>query len=588
MAMHGPSPRPAGYVEPPAGQGNQKKKLTRRQKKRKRAKNASRAPDAAGSKILRSAKDKKLKANLRSTLLQQEEARQSAARTEVLLPEEAGLLEAEGPLGRTYKFKQSEIREAVDANTSLNVFDLKLDTFGPYSIDYTRAGRHMLLGGRKGHIAMMDCMNYGLKCEMHLRETVRDVQFLMNENLFAVAQRKYAYIYDSGGMEIHCLRNHVQPNALEYLPYHYLLASVGATGYLKYQDVSTGQLVAEHRTKLGPCSVMRQNPRNAVMCLGHANGVVTMWSPNMNEPLVKMFCHHGPLRALAMDRAGRTMVTSGSDGQMKVWDLRTYRQLQAYYTTSPATSLDISQRGLLACGFSSHVQVWKDWNQAAALDALEREGVEGFLGQDAGAPAVSKKGMARRIREASKRACKAKAPYMRHSMPGSQVTAGSGVRFRPYEDVLGIAHSRGMSSMVVPGSGEPNYDTFEANPYESTKQRREGEVHKVLEKVPASMITLESDEVGRVDRAPQEVIMRERQLAHEANNAGKKLPPPKKKMRGRGKIGKKIKKHQRNIMTKQRLARREKLQKQEEARVAEKRRRKMNQAPRTALSRFGK
>ena len=39
------------------------------------------------------------------------------------------------------------------------------------------------------------------------------------------------------------------------------------------QDTSTGELVAEHRTKLGSCEVLRQNPYNAVVSLGHSNGV---------------------------------------------------------------------------------------------------------------------------------------------------------------------------------------------------------------------------------------------------------------------------------------------------------------------------
>eukprot|EP00941_MAST-03F_sp_MAST-3F-sp1_P004902 g4902.t1 len=375
--VHGPALPPSTPMN-----GGKKEKLSKRQKKRRRIKESNTyGKGKRPSKILRSAKDKKLKAKLREKLAQDEEAEALAARTDVLLTEEAGMLEAEGPLGRTYKFKQSEIRKEVDCNTARNIFDLKLDTFGPYTVDFSRSGRHMLLGGRKGHIALMDCMNYGLHAELHLRETVRDVQFLMNENMFAVAQRKYAYIYDKTGMELHVLRHHIQPNCLDYLPYHYLLASVGSTGYLKYQDVSTGDLVAEHRTKLGPCNVMRQNPWNAVMSLGHSNGTVTMWSPNMNEPLVKMFCHYGPVRALAIDRQGHVMATSGADGQMKVWDLRTYRQLQAYYTTSPATSLDISQRGLLACGFSSHVQVWKDWQQSNLLRKVSESEV--VLGRNA-------------------------------------------------------------------------------------------------------------------------------------------------------------------------------------------------------------
>ncbi len=41
---------------------------------------------------------------------------------------------------------------------------------------------------------------------MQVRETVRDVKFLHNEQFFAAAQRKYVYIYDKRGLEVHCLK----------------------------------------------------------------------------------------------------------------------------------------------------------------------------------------------------------------------------------------------------------------------------------------------------------------------------------------------------------------------------------------------
>jgi hypothetical protein len=70
--------------------------------------------------------------------------------------------------------------------------------------------------------------------------------------------------------------------------------------------------VAQHRTRLGSCDVMRQNPYNAVLCLGHNNGTVTMWTPNITTPLVKMLCHKGAVTALAVDPTGHQLVTAGT------------------------------------------------------------------------------------------------------------------------------------------------------------------------------------------------------------------------------------------------------------------------------------
>jgi U3 small nucleolar RNA-associated protein 7 len=283
-------------------------------------------------------RDKKLRAHLQHTERKHRGASSSAAAAEILQTEEVGMLEAEGEVAETWRFSQRDIARNVDVATSRKVLDLALNEFGPYRTRFTRNGRHLLFGGARGHIALVNWQDYSVTSEWHVKETVRDVTPLHSFEMVAVAQRRHAYIYDSTGMEIHCLRSHLEPNRLEFLPYHWLLASVGRTGFLKYTDTSTGKLVVELRTKLGNCAVMCQNPHNAVIHLGHNNGVVTLWKPTMAKPLVTMMTHGAALTDCAVDLSGNYMVTTGLDSQMKVWDLRTYRRLHEYFTPTPATA----------------------------------------------------------------------------------------------------------------------------------------------------------------------------------------------------------------------------------------------------------
>ena len=88
--------------------------------------------------------------------------------------------------------------------------------------------------------------------------------------MIAVSQKKYTFLYDKTGLELHCLKDFIEVNRLEYLPFHYLLSSVGNAGYLKYVDISTGSLISEHRTRLGQCKVMTTNKQNGIVGLGHA------------------------------------------------------------------------------------------------------------------------------------------------------------------------------------------------------------------------------------------------------------------------------------------------------------------------------
>jgi U3 small nucleolar RNA-associated protein 7 len=81
-----------------------------------------------------------------------------------LLPEGGGALEAEG-LERTWNFKQQDIQAAVEVGAAQKAIDLSLKDLGPYTLDFTASGRHMVIGGQKGHLAILDWPRYKLICE---------------------------------------------------------------------------------------------------------------------------------------------------------------------------------------------------------------------------------------------------------------------------------------------------------------------------------------------------------------------------------------------------------------------------------------
>ena len=59
------------------------------------------------------------------------------------------------------------------------------------------------------------------------------------------------------------------------------------------------------RTRTGPLRTIAYNPYNAVIHLGQTNGVVSLWTPNMGKPVVKMLCHRAQVTGIKMDKSGR-------------------------------------------------------------------------------------------------------------------------------------------------------------------------------------------------------------------------------------------------------------------------------------------
>lgn len=381
----------------------------------------------------------------------------NAKSTNRFLPTERGFIKP----SKTKKLKkkvtsisQRDIVQSVDITNASKHFDLNLDKLGPYKINYYKNGRFLLLGGAKGHVAAFDWLTKDLVCEFNIRETVHAVQWLHVPTMFAVAQKDWVHIYDRHGVELNVVKSMYRSIHLDFLEHFFLLASASDKNYLCWKDISIGKDVANFPSK-NKITDMKHNRCNGMLYCSHPNGTVTMWSPNHNRPAVSMLCHPSSVRSLTTSYDGNYLATTGIDQTIRVWDLRnSYKCLKEHKLYQVPDRVSFSQLSILAVACGSSVKIYKD---------------------------TCKSG------EEMK-------PYLQHKFKN----VVSDVYFSNYEDVLGVGHRGGFTSLLVPGSGEPNFDSYEANPFMSKTQQREMEVKMLLDKLSPDMIGLDPTSLAKV------------------------------------------------------------------------------------------
>jgi U3 small nucleolar RNA-associated protein 7 len=391
---------------------------------------------------------------------------------------EKGSIEVEEGDSPDLRMSQEELKRSVDVGTSKKLFDFQLKG-GPFQIKPTRNGKHVVVGGKCGQLSVFDRTTMNPMCDFIVDENVIDVTFLHNYTMFAAAQRKCAYIYDTiSGAEIHCLKDHGGVTHIDFLPFHFLLASWSESGIIRYLDTSTGQQVARHFSKMGPCQSFRQNMATSLINVGHKDGCVSLWAPSIAEPLLKIKAHYGPVTALACHDQS-TLVTGGGDGKWKIWDLRKPdKAVYSYsYRGAPPSSIDISQTGMISIGNGVRVSIFSS-------EALRS---------------------------------KVQKPYLTHNVQDGILST----RFCPFEDILLLGRGEGIGTMLVPGSGSGEFDSYTNNPFETRTQRREGEVRSLLEKLRPDMISLPFavESIGSIappvvveDNLPKKKLLGKKQL----------------------------------------------------------------------------
>ena len=109
--------------------------------------------------------------------------------------------------------------------------------------------------------------------------------------------------------------------------------------------------------------------------------------------------------------------------------------------------------------------------------------------------------------------------------------------------MLSIGHSRGISNIIVPGSGEVNFDSYESNPYVNLKERQETEIKSLLNKLEAGMIGVDRQFVRVADDENAS-----NQIFETANKIKSSKSSERKRARGRNRVSAKLRRKQKNVL----------------------------------------
>ena len=144
--------------------------------------------------------NKKLRAELNRHTAQTSRAKVLLEDAEMLLMDEAGKMEVEGEMEKTWRVGQDEIVKGAGQEAARGRREWKLDG-GPYKARYTRNGRcvrsrtssrcflslccrHLAIAGRNGHVATFDWITGTLHSELQLQETCRDITYVPQNPFF--------------------------------------------------------------------------------------------------------------------------------------------------------------------------------------------------------------------------------------------------------------------------------------------------------------------------------------------------------------------------------------------------------------------
>lgn len=241
----------------------------------------------------------------------------------------------------------------------------------PQSITFSRDGKLILIGGGKhshsGYAALYEIetgnriARVGDELDIVLSADIND-----NNQLIALAgPQKLIRVYDtlSGELKYEQKKHTDWVYAVRFSPDGLLLASADRSAGLVVWEADSGRLYLDLQGHKGEIRSLAWRPDSAALISASLDGTLKMWEMNEGKIIKSWDAHGGGAMAVDVCNDG-TMVSTGRDNKVKVWDIggNAAGEMPALVEAGHEIAITVDAKQIAAGDWAGNVRLWQRAN----------------------------------------------------------------------------------------------------------------------------------------------------------------------------------------------------------------------------------